>query len=113
MEIIKDFECRAMQSGSEDPEVSVTLQKCEEYIPGDVDIKALAQLCMEDRFHLFIQGNGISCKIQHFKLWRKVLKERYPEAIIGKQRRNSISNLKQNFDKDVRGIRFIIRFKSE
>ena len=54
MEIIKDFECRAMQSGSEDPEVSVTLQKCEEYIPGDVDIKALAQLSMENRFDLFI-----------------------------------------------------------
>ena len=54
VEIIKDFECRAMQSGSEDPEVSVTLQKCEEYIPGDVDIKALAQLSMEDRFDLFI-----------------------------------------------------------
>ena len=75
--------------------MSSTLQKCEEYIPGEVDIK----------------GNGISCKIQHFKIWRRVLKERYPDAIIGKQRKNSISCLKQNMDKDVRGIRFIIRFK--
>lgn len=95
MEIIKDFESRAMQSGSEDPEVSSTLQKCEEYIPGEVDIK----------------GNGISCKIQHFKIWRRVLKEKYPDAIVGKQRRNSISGLKQNIEKDVKGIRFIIRFK--
>ena len=64
MEIIKDFESRAMQSGSEvrlrhsdinayteliylvpiylhlqDPDVSSTLQKCEEYIPGEVDVK--------------------------------------------------------------------------
>ena len=60
---------------------------------------------------LLLQGNGISCKIQHYKVWRKVLREKYPEAIIGKQRRNSISSLKQSFDKDVRGIRFIIRFK--
>ena len=28
-----------MQSGSEDPEVSSLLQKCEEYIPGEVDVK--------------------------------------------------------------------------
>ena len=56
VEIIKDFESKAMQSGSEvksilkfkfdqnriffgknlfkDPDVSATLQKCEEYIPG-------------------------------------------------------------------------------
>ena len=86
-----------MQSGSEDPEVSNTLQKCEEYVPGEVDIK----------------GNGISCKIQHFKLWRRVIKERYPDAVVGKQRKNSISSLKQNLDKDVKGIRFIIRFKCE
>ena len=79
----------------QDPEVSSTLQKCEEYIPGEVDIK----------------GNGISCKIQHFKIWRRVLKEKYPDAIVGKQRRNSISGLKQNIEKDVKGIRFIIRFK--
>ena len=62
MEIIKDFESRAMQSGSEvrlrhvyseliylvpinphlqDPDVSSTLQKCEEYIPGEVDVKVV------------------------------------------------------------------------
>ena len=40
-----------------------------------------------------------------------MLKSNYPDAIIGKQRRNSISRLKQSFDKDVKGIRFIIRFK--
>ena len=39
VEIIKDFECRAMTTGSEDRDVSLILQKCEEYIPGDVDIK--------------------------------------------------------------------------
>ena len=39
VEIIKDFESRAMQSGSEDPEVTLCLQKCEEYIPGEVDIR--------------------------------------------------------------------------
>ena len=49
-----------------------------------------------------MKGNGISCKIQHFKLWRRVLKEKYPEAIIGKQRKNSISSLKQNLEKDVK-----------
>ena len=95
MEIIKDFESRAMQSGSEDPEVSSTLQKCEEYVPGEVDIK----------------GNGISCKIQHHKLFRRVIKERYPDAVMGKQRRNSISSLKESLSKDIKGIRFIIRFK--
>ena len=94
MEIVKDFESRAMQSGSEDPEVSFTLAKCEEYMPGEVDT----------------HGNGISCKIQHHKLWRRVLKTRYPDAIIGKQRRNSISTLKAGMDKS-KGIRFIIRFK--
>ena len=30
------------------------------------------------------------------------LKEKYPEAIIGKQRKNSISSLKQNLEKDVK-----------
>ena len=95
VEIIKDFESCAMQLGSEDPEVSSMLQRCEEYVPGEVDIK----------------GNGISCKIQHFKLWRRVIKERYPDAVVGKQRKNSISSLKQSLDKDVKGIRFIIRFK--
>jgi len=94
VEIVKDFESRAMQSGSEDPEVSFTLAKCEEYMPGEVDT----------------HGNGISCKIQHHKLWRRVLKTRYPDAIIGKQRRNSISTLKAGMDK-AKGIRFIIRFK--
>lgn len=95
VEIIKDFESRAMQSGSEDPDVSLTLQKCEEYIPGEVDIK----------------GNGISCKVQHYKIWRRVLKDRYPDAIVGKQRKNSISSLKQNIESGVKGIRFILRFK--
>ena len=95
MEIIKDFESQAKQSGREDPEVSSTLERCEDYIPGEVDTK----------------GNAISCKIQHFKLWRKVIKERYPDAVVGKQRKNSISSLKQSLDKDVKGIRFIIRFK--
>ena len=95
VEIVKDFESRAMQSGSEDPDVSSLLQKCEEYVPGEVDLK----------------GNGISCKIQHFKLWKKVIKEKYPDAVMGKQRKNSISCLKQALDKDVKGTRFIIRFK--
>ena len=31
-----------------------------------------------------------------------MLKEKYPEAIIGKQRKNSISSLKQNLEKDVK-----------
>ena len=99
--------------------MSLTLQKCEEYIPGEVDIK-VSSVCL---YHIMErgngavlsvrswQGNGISCKIQHYKLWRKVLKHSYPDAIIGKQRRNSISRLKQSFEKDVKGIRFIIRFK--
>ena len=95
MEIIKDFESRATQSGNGDPEVSSTLERCEEYVPGEVDTK----------------GNAISCKIRHFKLWRRVIKERYPDAVVGKQRKNSISSLKQSLDKDVKGIRFIIRFK--
>ena len=95
VEIIKDFESRAMQSGSEDPEVSSTLEKCEEYVPGEVDLK----------------GNGISCKIQHFKLWKRIVKERYPDAVMGKQRKNSISSLKQSLGKEVKGTRFIIRFK--
>ena len=95
VEIIKDFESRAMQSGSEDPEVSSLLEKCEEFVPGELDLK----------------GSGISCKIQHYKLWRKVLKERYPDAVMGKQRKNSISSLKQSLDKEVKGTRFIIRFK--
>ena len=57
------------------------------------------------------KGNGISCKIQHYKLWRRVLKERYPEAIVGKQRRNSSSGLKQSLDPGVKGVRFILRFR--
>ena len=28
-----------MQSGSEDPEVATVMEKCEEYVPGEVDIK--------------------------------------------------------------------------
>ena len=69
MEIIKDFESRAMQSGSEvrhvyseqiylvpiylhlqDPDVSSTLQKCEEYIPGEVDVK------VEFYLKIYLQG---------------------------------------------------------
>ena len=60
---------------------------------------------------LCTKGNGISCKIQHYKLWRRVLKERYPEAIVGKQRRNSSSGLKQSLDPGVKGVRFILRFR--
>ena len=48
MEIIKDFESRAMGLGSEDPDVSLTLQKCEEYIPGDVDIKVSTLVSWSD-----------------------------------------------------------------
>ena len=95
VEITKDFESWATQSGNGDPEVSSTLERCEEYIPGEVDTK----------------GNQISCKIQHFNLWMRVIKERYPDAVACKQRKNSISSLKQSLDKDVKGIRFIIRFK--
>ena len=51
---------------------------------------------------MFVQGNGISCKIQHYKIWRRVLKERYPDAIVGKQRKNSISSLKQNMESSVK-----------
>ena len=49
-----------MQSGSDDPKGATTLHKCEEYVPGQVDIKR----------------NIISCKIQHSKLWSKVIKDR-------------------------------------
>ena len=34
----RDFESQAMQSGSEDPEVANVLQKCEEYVPGKVQV---------------------------------------------------------------------------
>ena len=95
VEIVNYFESRAIQSGSEDPEVTSILETCEEYVPGCVDLK----------------GNGISCKIQNHKLWKKVVKERYPDAVIGKQRKNSISSLKQSLGKDVSGTRFIIRFR--
>ena len=94
--------------------MSLTLQKCEEYIPGEVDIKvsSLSSLTSSEAHRPNLgQGNGMSCKIQHYKLWRRVLRQTYPDAIIGKQRRNSISKLKLSFDKDVKGIRFIIRFK--
>ena len=60
VEIINDYESRAMQSGSDDPKGATTLHKCEEYVPGQVDIKR----------------NIISCKIQHSKLWSKVIKDR-------------------------------------
>ena len=36
VELVRDFESQAMQSGSEDPEVANVLQKCEEYVPGKV-----------------------------------------------------------------------------
>ena len=51
-----------------------------------------------------MQGNGISCKVQHYKIWRRVLKDRYPDAIVGKQRKNSISSLKQNIESGVKVI---------
>ena len=95
VEIVNYFESRAIESGSEDPEVTSILEKCDEYVPGRVDLK----------------GNGISCKILNHKLWKKVVKERYPDAVIGKQRKNSISSLKQSLGKDVKGTRFIIRFR--
>jgi hypothetical protein len=95
VEIVNYFESHAIESGSEDPEVTGILENCEEYVPGCVDLKE----------------NGISCKIQNHKLWKKVVKERYPDAVIGKQRKNSISSLKHSLGKDVKGTKFIIRFR--
>ena len=89
--------------------MSQTLQKCEEYIPGEVDIKVAKNfLAKEKERKLFLQGNGISCKIQHYKIWRRVLKERYPDAIVGKQRKNSISSLKQNMESSVKVMKLDI-----
>lgn len=89
--------------------MSQTLQKCEEYIPGEVDIKVVKNfLAKEKERKLFVQGNGISCKIQHYKIWRRVLKERYPDAIVGKQRKNSISSLKQNMESSVKVMKLDI-----
>ena len=95
VEIIKDLESRAMQSGSEDPAVAAVLAACEENVPGEVDIK----------------GNGLSIKIQHHKLWKKVMKDRFAEAVVGKQRRGSISPLKQQIEKGRKGMKFVVRFK--
>ena len=105
MSIVKDFETRAMESGSDDPKVAFTLSKCDEYVPGKVDA----------------EGNNISCGIQHNKEWRKVIKDRseksmpimymihsfifrYPDAIIGKPAKHQISE-------EVVGISFLVRFQ--
>ena len=90
--------------------MSQTLQKCEEYIPGEVDIKVVKNFLAKEQKErkLFVQGNGISCKIQHYKIWRRVLKERYPDAIVGKQRKNSISSLKQNMESSVKVMKLDI-----
>ncbi|XP_023327783.1 uncharacterized protein LOC111700932 [Eurytemora carolleeae] len=49
--------------------------------------------------------------IEDHKLWRKALKMTFPSAVVGNQRRNSITALKNQFSKGGSGIRFIIRFK--
>ena len=37
-QIIEDFQQKALQQGSEDPQSAETLQKCEEYLPGQVRV---------------------------------------------------------------------------
>ena len=37
-QIIEDFQQKALQQGSEDPQSAETLQKCEEYLPGQVGV---------------------------------------------------------------------------
>ena len=58
--IIKALESRVIESGSEDPKIAFTLEKCKEYIPGKVDT----------------QKNTINCEIKHNKEWMKVIKDR-------------------------------------
>ena len=81
-----------MQSGSEDPAVADVLRLCEEYVPGEVDLK----------------GNGLSMKIQHHNLWKKVLKERFIGAVVGKQSRTSG---KKQGEKGLKGTKIVVRFK--
>ena len=87
-----------MQSGSEDPAVVEVLALCEEFVPGEVDLK----------------GNGLSTKIQHHKLWKKVLKEKFTGAVVGKQRRDSVSPLKKrslSAERGLKGTKIVVRFK--
>ena len=84
-----------MQSGSEDPAVAQVLAACEEFVPGEVDLK----------------GNGLSIKIQHNKLWKRVLKEKFTGAVVGKQRKGSISPFKQQIEKGRKGTKIVVRFK--
>ena len=84
-----------MQTGSEDPVVAEVLGFCEEYVPGEVDLK----------------GNGLSVKIQHHNLWKKLLKEKFIGAVVGKQRRGSTSPLKNKPEKGTKGTNIVVRFK--
>ena len=57
VEIIEDFQQKALQQGSEDPASAEMLQKCEEMLPGQVresDSKLLS--CLGGFLHLVVKG---------------------------------------------------------
>ena len=105
MDIIKDLESSALESGRENQKETFILSKWKEYIPGIVDT----------------QKNTISCEILQYNEWIKVIKERwekniihategltvifrYPDAIIGKPGKDQILE-------EVDGTSLIVRFK--
>ncbi|XP_023334718.1 uncharacterized protein LOC111706160 isoform X2 [Eurytemora carolleeae] len=66
VEIIEYFQQKALQQGSEDPESAEILQKCEEYLPGQVKAKSGTLV-------IKLKHNGA--------VWKKAIKQKFPGAI--------------------------------
>merc|ERR1719266_3291684 len=66
VEVIEDFQQKALQQGSEDPACAEMLQKCEELLPGQARVK----------------NNLLIIKLKHTgSVWKKVIKQKYPGAV--------------------------------
>ncbi len=61
LQAIEDFQQRALQQGSEDPQSAEILQKCEEYLPGQV----LSHIYTSREFGALLVGQLAKSLIEH------------------------------------------------
>ena len=81
-QVLEDHQQKALQQGSEDPQSAEILQKCEEFLPGQVEQTARYYLKQYEGIQAKVKSSLLIIKLKHSgNVWKKVIKQKYPGAV--------------------------------
>ena len=82
IQVLEDHQQKALQQGSEDPQSAEILQKCEEFLPGQVEQTEDIISSIVKSIQAKVKSSLLIIKLKHSgNVWKKVIKQKYPGAV--------------------------------